>query len=688
MWLDRLSAHSTQNSPSATPVGARSYSPAPNRRPYLTPGPQRPGLNPRSSSLSLLSPNSSSSSLPLAARAPNGSGLRVQINSSPPADVPDPSKVLEDILGGPPKRALPDDQPDSLVERPEEVVADIEFGDLSLRAFAQGDVDYPKRPSHVHTRSTESIEEYGKAKDKFEDLHRSVAACDEVLKSVEMYLQGFQSDLGAVSAEIQILQERSSSINTKLENRKIVEKLLGPAVEDISISPAAVRKIAEGPVDEGFPKALQELEKRSKAVNAKSKGGPNVKALDDLRPLLDDLTNKAVERIRDYIVAQIKALRSPSINAQIIQQQGFLKYKELYAFLARHQRQLADELCQAYINTMRWYYLHHFTKYHEALQKMKVHVIDQHDAMGNEAGPKRSGAMLGNSKMPAMPHETFSIGRRLDLLKTSTHNALTLHVLEEDKATHYLELPFHTFNLALIDNASFEYTFLTSYFSPAQSYRSINRIFSQIFEPTFSLGQTLTRSLIADSLDALGILLCVRLTQHFAFELQRRKVPAVESYTNATNMLLWPRFQQVMDAHCKSIAALTASLPGRPAAGSSLLASASSSSASSASAADGQSTAPVALTQRFANFLHGVLALSAEAADDEPVSHSLVRLRAEYDAYLVKRSKGIAEARKRTRFLFNNASLVGTILEGTSGRLAEEMREHFREVRERNEGGL
>ncbi|KAK7539354.1 Sac2 family protein [Phyllosticta citribraziliensis] len=685
MWLDRLSAHSTQPSPSpsSTPVAARSFSPAPNRRPYLTPGPQRPGLNPRSSSLSLLSPNSSSSSLPLAARAPTASGLRVQINSSPPADVQDPSKVLEDILRGPPKRALPDDQPEILVERPEEVVADIEFGDLSLQAFAQGEVGYPKRPSHVHTRSTESVEEYGKAKDKFEDLHRSVAACDEVLKSVEMYLQGFQSDLGAVSAEIQILQDRSSSLNTRLENRKIVEKILGPAVEDISISPAVVRKIAEGPVDEGFSKALQELEKRSKAVEAKAKGGLNVKALDDLKPLLEDLTNKAVERIRDYIVAQIKALRSPSINAQIIQQQGFLKYKELYAFLARHQKQLAEELCRAYINTMRWYYLHHFTRYHEALQKMKLHAIDQHDAMGNEAGAKR-----GNSKMPAMPHETFSIGRRLDLLKTSTHNALTLHVLEEDKATHYLELPFHTFNLALIDNASFEYTFLTSYFAPAQSYQAINRTFAQIFEPTFALGQSLTRSLIDASLDALGILLCVRLTQAFAFELQRRKVPAVEAYTNATNMLLWPRFQQVMDAHCKSIAALTSSLPGRPAAGSSLLASSSSSSASAAAAADAQSTAPVALTQRFANFLHGVLALSADAADDEPVSHSLVRLRAEYVAYLEKRAKGIGEARKRTRFLFNNASLVGTILEGTGGRMAEEMRGFFAEVRGRCEGGL
>lgn len=121
-----------------------------------------------------------------------------------------------------------------------------------------------------------------------------VQACDEVLKSVETYLTGFQADLGAVSAEIETLQNRSLSLTTKLENRKVVEKLLGPAVEENSISPAVVRRIAEGPVDESFSKALQELEKRSKVVNAKSNDDSKIKALNDLKPLLVDLTNKVI----------------------------------------------------------------------------------------------------------------------------------------------------------------------------------------------------------------------------------------------------------------------------------------------------------------------------------------------------------------------------------------------------------
>ena len=116
-------------------------------------------------------------------------------------------------------------------------------------------------------------------------------ACDDVLKSVETSLTNFQKDLGAVSAEIETLQSRSSAINTKLENRKAVEKLLGPAVEDVSISPNVVRKICEGPIDHAWIKALEELEKRSKIIDNKLSGPDKILAVSDLKPILDDLTN-------------------------------------------------------------------------------------------------------------------------------------------------------------------------------------------------------------------------------------------------------------------------------------------------------------------------------------------------------------------------------------------------------------
>lgn len=112
------------------------------------------------------------------------------------------------------------------------------------------------------------------------------------MKSVEVSLTGFQKDLGAVSAQIENLQSRSTVLSTRLENRKVVEKLLGPAVEEISISPAVVRIISEGSIDHNWTQALKELEKLSKVVSERTKGPDKILAVNDIKPLLVDLSNK------------------------------------------------------------------------------------------------------------------------------------------------------------------------------------------------------------------------------------------------------------------------------------------------------------------------------------------------------------------------------------------------------------
>jgi len=325
---------------------------------------------------------------------------------------------------------------------------------------------------------------------------------------------------------------------------------------------------------------------------------------------------------------------------------------------------LAGEICQAYLNTMRWYYLNQFTRYQKALEKLKLHVLDKNDVLGHEDTSRRT-TVLSGSKIASAPHDAFNLGRRIDVLKTTNQLAISSYLAEEDQATHYLEVPFRHFNLALIDNATAEYGFLAAFFSPSLSFAAISRHFNYVFDPAFALGQTLTRQLVADTYDGLGVLLCVRLNQHLAFELQRRRVPAADGYINGTAMALWPRLQGIMDAHCESVRALTAALPAR---------------AASAASAKAASAAPHVVTQRFGQLLHAVLALSADAGgDDEPVVASLRRLRNEVEAFLTKASQASfgADKRKRERFLYNNYSLVLTIISDVSGKLAEEEQEHF-----------
>ncbi|KAI1107045.1 Vps52-domain-containing protein [Jackrogersella minutella] len=662
MWLDRLAGQST--SPAPSQPGSRSYSPAPRRTPsglgpYIT-SQQRPGVTPRSSSLSLASSESSASSFLASSRRANGSSLK---ESRTIYTGPDPLDVLNTFLGDDKKNATPATKSavDSVSSiSPEDFRLEFDFGGLSIRELALSE----ESPIEgIGAYRPQAAEEYERDKTKFEDLHRSIRACDEVLSSVETNLTSFRNDLATVSADIETLQARSTALNVRLENRKAVEKGLGPVVEEISVSPTIVSKIADGHIDESWVKVVAEIDKRATAYKKSISGAQGSKGLQDLGPLLEKLVLKAIERIRDFLVAQVKALRSPHINAQIIQQQNFLKFKDLYSFLHKHHSALADEICLAYMNTMRWYYANQFARYENALRKIKLHLLDKTDVLGNE-DTSRKGTVLSSSKIAGPPHDAFNLGRRIDLLRTNNQSALSSYLAEEDQSTHYLEVPFRNFNLAIVDNATAEYTFLASFFSPALSYSTISRHFTYIFDPTFQLGQTLTKTLIADTYDAIGVLLAVRLNQHLQFELQRRKVPAADGYLNGTAMLLWPRLQFIMNAHCESVRALTTTLPTR---------------APTSKTEQGKlSAAPHVCTQRFGQLVQGILALSTEAGDDEPVVTSLRRLRSEMEAFLTKYSVVFGtDKRKRERFLYNNYSLILTIISDTHGKLAEEEQEHF-----------
>jgi hypothetical protein len=189
----------------------------------------------------------------------------------------------------------------------------IEFGKLSLEEFAQDTLPQPTGVQRLYSRS--STEECwlpppgsdgligrwwggfffffltdGKEKEKFQDLHRSIKACDEVLKSVESYLSAFQTDLGTVSAEIESLQNRSLSLGRQLDNRRNVEKLLGPIIDDVVFPPNDIRRLVEGEVNESWVKALYQTDRRVSAINGKD--SMKVKAVQEVQPELENITHK------------------------------------------------------------------------------------------------------------------------------------------------------------------------------------------------------------------------------------------------------------------------------------------------------------------------------------------------------------------------------------------------------------
>lgn len=203
----------------------------------------------------------------------------------------DPLEVLNGIVGkqtgGPDSEAV---SPSLAEVKPNQLVDDIDFGGLSLQEFVSKEDD--SRRILNGDVGAQTVQQFEKERDKFQDLHSSISGCDDVSKSVETYLSDFQTELGAVSAEIETLQTRSVQLNAMLENRRNVEQLLGPAVEEISISPRTIRLIADGPIDENWVRALNEIDTRTSSIEAKVASASSTKAIDDVLPLLTDVRNK------------------------------------------------------------------------------------------------------------------------------------------------------------------------------------------------------------------------------------------------------------------------------------------------------------------------------------------------------------------------------------------------------------
>jgi hypothetical protein len=259
--------------------------------------------------LSLVS-NDSSSSLLGASKRTNGSALR---QSTTLGDAPDPEAVLARILGSLPDTAAPEEEENrSRRITEDDLDVDFDFGGLSLRELAGGEGDRAAadtyRPQTVEdcrssraraafSSCTHSINIVERDKAKFEELHRSIRACDDILSSVETNLTSFRNDLAAVSADIESLQARSSALNVRLENRRAVEKALGPIVEELSVSPMVVSKISEGHIDESWAKILAEVDKRATAQKKNSQQTPS-KALADVGPLLEKLVLKVLAASR------------------------------------------------------------------------------------------------------------------------------------------------------------------------------------------------------------------------------------------------------------------------------------------------------------------------------------------------------------------------------------------------------
>uniref|UniRef100_A0A0D9VVB5 Vacuolar protein sorting-associated protein 52 A n=1 Tax=Leersia perrieri TaxID=77586 RepID=A0A0D9VVB5_9ORYZ len=508
----------------------------------------------------------------------------------------------------------------------DEEVANILANGIKLRDYTKG------VENNIRQIELDSIQDYIGESENLVSLHDQICDCDNILSQMETLLTGFQTEIGSISSEIKVLQEKSMDMGLKLKNRKAAESKLSKFVEDIIVPPRMIDIIVDGEVNDEYMKTLETLSRKIKFIEADAMVKSS-KALKDVQPEVERLRQKAVSKIFEFVIQKFYALRKPKTNIQILQQSVLLKYKYTIVFLKEHAKEIYAEVRAAYIDTMNKVLSAHFRAYIQALEKLQLDIATSTDLLGVET--RSTGFLFSIGKEPLKSRSSvFALGERINILKEIDQPALIPHIAEAKSQKYPYEVLFRSLQKLLIDTATSEYLFSDDFFGEES-------LFNDIFAGPIQVVDEHFNAVLLNCYDAIGIMLMIRII-----------------HQHQVNLSLWPRFKMVFDLHLNSLRNANVRTLWE------------------------DDVHPHYVIRRYAEFTASLVHLNVEYGDGQ-LDLNLERLRMAVEDLLVKLAKMFPKQKLQTVFLINNYDLTISILKeaGTDGGKAQL---HFEEVLKSN----
>lgn len=524
----------------------------------------------------------------------------------------------------------------------DDVVANILSKGIQLRDHTKG------VENNLRQVELDSIQDYIKESDNLVSLHDQIRDCDNILTQMETLLSGFQTEIGSISSDIKILQEKSMDMGLKLKNRKVAESKLAKFVEDIIVPPRMIHIIVDGEVNDEYMRTLEILSKKLKFVEVDSMVKTS-NALKDVQPELERLRQKAVSKVFDFIVQKLHALRKPKTNIQILQQSVLLKYKYVISFIKEHGKEIYAEVRAAYIDTMNKVLSAHFRSYIQALGTLQLDIATSADLIGVET---RSTGIFSRGREPLKNRSAvFALGERLNILKEIDEPALIPHIAEANSKKYPYEVLFRSLHKLLMDTATSEYLFCDDFFGEES-------VFNEIFSGPFAVIDEHFNSILPNCFDAIGVMLMIRIIHQHQLIMSRRRIPCLDSYLDKVNIALWPRFKMVFDMHLNSLRNANVKTLWE------------------------DDVHPHYVMRRYAEFTASLLQLNVEYGEGQ-LDLSMGRLRMAIDELIVKLAKAFTKPKLQTVFLINNYDMTIAVLK-EAGPEGGKIQMHFEELLKNN----
>ncbi|XP_055684626.1 vacuolar protein sorting-associated protein 52 homolog [Lutzomyia longipalpis] len=531
----------------------------------------------------------------------------------------------------------------NLVEKlDDEEVQEILKTGTDLRQYSQ---QIEREFNEVENRS---INDYIKESQNIAKLHTQIGACDEILERMESMLTNFQDVLSNISTEITSLQKKSVSMSVQLTNRQSVRAQLSQFIEDMAIPEEMIAAIMETPVvEKDFLVHLNQL--NHKLTLVKELSFKESASVNDVREVLENLKIKAMTKIRTYLLEQIYKFRKPMTNYQV-PQNAMLKYKFFFEFILSNERQVAQEICGEYVDTMGKIYFSYFKSYSSRLAALQYEeAASKDDLMGIEDTVNKS--LFTKTTSLKNKSTVFTIGNRGDVLNQQLEAPILVpHAQQKNKYPY--EALFRSEQYALVDNACREYLFVTEFFMVRGS--QAQELFNQIMGRTLSLLIKNVETYIQDCFDCIAMFLCIHLILRYQLMCHKRCVPALDKYWDSLQAVIWPRLEVIFRANIQSVRDCDPTKFTRE-------------------------MGPHCITRRYAEFSAAIVGIS-EHFPNELMSRLLLELQNEVECFILRMAAIFPSRKEQLIYLINNYDLVlGVLMERTrdNSKEAEAFREQL-----------
>mmetsp|Transcript_14715 Transcript_14715/g.41855 ORF Transcript_14715/g.41855 Transcript_14715/m.41855 type:complete len:710 (-) Transcript_14715:231-2360(-) len=512
--------------------------------------------------------------------------------------------------------------------------------------------DYGKQiDGQLKDEQAAAVQDYILVTEDLLRLHSEITGCDEILSRMEKLLSGFQADLGNISTEIKALQDQSSSLSVQLNNRKEVCEKLSAYIDSVAVSSQLIRCICDAEVNEAYIAYIIALNRKMMFVRHHKKTNPNTASIRDVEPQLRKLRDKAVLKIRKFLLLKISSLQRPQTNTSILQQNVLLKYKLLHSFLRKHNKDIANEVRRRYIDTITDIYLSNSEDYIDALMRLHKPIGYSSDLLG---APEDTGKGWFSFRFDAERTCIFTLNKRNLVIQDILSPPLIAHEEQSRNRTYPYECLFRSMNCFLIDVVTAEYHFCNEFFGKDTD--TFSPICKRVIEPYV----TNIQRYLGNCYDCVGILLVIRLARGIQQALLSRRVTVLQNYFQTIAGFLWPRFSELFSLHIDSVVNA-----GPPTIGESV------------------HTRPHFVVRRYGELIAAIRVIGVTYSDGR-LEKSLGSLRAAMDGFVEKLKRHVPDPKLRVVLLINNYDLVLSLLE--SHGVESEERKYFHKLREKNVG--